>query len=35
MVEATIEDLAIPTVFRGNLTKSDDDAVLSTTLSKD
>jgi hypothetical protein len=32
MVEATIEDLGIPTVLRGYLTQSDGDAVLSTTL---
>ncbi len=32
MVEAIIEDLAIPTVLRGYLTLSDGDAVLSTTL---
>jgi hypothetical protein len=31
MVEATIEDSDIPTVFRGYLTKSDGGAVLSTT----
>ncbi len=35
MVEATIEDLAIPAVLRGNLTQSDGDAVLSTTFLKD
>jgi hypothetical protein len=34
MVEATIEDLGIPTVLRGYLTQSDGDAVLSTTLTK-
>jgi hypothetical protein len=34
MVEATIEDLAIPTVLRGYLTQSDGDVVLSTTLLK-
>jgi len=34
MVEATIEDLDIPSVLRGNLTGSDGDAVLSTTLLK-
>ena len=32
MVEATIEDLGIPSVLRGYLTQSDGDAVLSTTL---
>ena len=31
MVEATIEDLAITTDLRGNLTESDGEAVLSTT----
>jgi hypothetical protein len=35
MVEATIEDLGIPTVLRGYLTQSDGDAVLSTTLPRD
>jgi hypothetical protein len=35
MVEATIEDLDIPTVLRGYLTQSDGDAVLSTTLPRD
>jgi len=30
MIEATIEDLDIPTVLRGNLTQSDGDVVLST-----
>jgi len=35
IVEATIEDLDIPTVHLGNLTKEDGDAVLSTTLPKD
>jgi len=35
MVEATIEDLDIPTVLRGNLTPSDGDVVLSTTLPGD
>jgi hypothetical protein len=34
MVEATIEDLGIPAVLRGDLTQSDGDAVLSTTLSR-
>ncbi len=35
MVEATIEDLDIPTALRGYLTRSDGVAVLSTTLPKD
>ncbi len=35
MVEATIEDLAITPVLRGNLTQSDGYAVLSTILLKD
>jgi hypothetical protein len=35
MVEATIEDLAIRSVLRGNLTQSDGEDVLSTTLLKD
>jgi hypothetical protein len=35
MVEATIEDLGIPVVLRANLTESDGDVVLSTTLPKD
>jgi hypothetical protein len=35
MAEATIEDLAMATVLRGNLTESDGDVVLSTTLLKD
>ncbi len=35
MVEAIIEDVAIPAVLRGYLTPSDGDAVLSTTLPKD
>jgi hypothetical protein len=35
MVEATIEDLGIPTVLRGYLTQSDGAAVLSTTLPRD
>ncbi len=35
MVEATIEDFAIPTVSRGYLTKSNGGAVLSTTLPRD
>ena len=35
MVEATIEDLGIPTVLRGYLTQSAGDVVLSTTLPRD
>jgi hypothetical protein len=35
MIEVTIEDLAITTVLRENLTQSDGDAVLSTTWLKD
>jgi len=35
MVEATIEDLAVPPALRGYLTQSDGTAVLSTTLQKD
>jgi len=34
MVEATIEDLAVPPALRGYLTQSDGYAVLSTTLQK-
>jgi len=35
MVEATIEDLGIPTVLRRYLTQSDGDAVLSMTFPMD
>ena len=35
MVEATFEDLDIPSVLRGNQTKEDGGAVLSTTWPKD
>jgi hypothetical protein len=35
MVEATIEDLGIPTVLRGYLTRSDGGALSSTTLPLD